>query len=83
MTKSTLRLVFSGTHVSAEDLLSLAEYAAPSQFDSDAELHEAAENLAEWLDTPDVVVDAIRLAEARGDGPGVLQLLSEAAAVAA
>lgn len=80
MTKSTL-LGFSGTPVSAEELLLLAEYAAPSHFVSDDHLHEAAENLAEWSDTATVVVDALNLASARGDGPGVLQLLSETAAL--
>jgi hypothetical protein len=78
MTKSTL-LGFSGTPVSSEELLALAEYAAPSHFISDDHLHEAAQNLAEWSDTAAVVVDALHLASARGDAPSVLQLLSETA----
>ena len=49
MNDETLQ-VFSGSAITPEELLVLAEFAAPSHFVSDEHLHDAAENLAEWTD---------------------------------
>ena len=47
MTAETMQ-VFSGSAITPEELLVLAEFAAPSHFLSDDHLHDAADNLAEW-----------------------------------
>ena len=49
MNDETLQ-VFSGSAITPEELLVLAEFAAPSHFVSDEHLRDAAENLAEWTD---------------------------------
>ena len=66
MTHETVQ-VYSGTPVTAEELLVLAEFAAPSHFVSEEHLDEAAENLAEWTDHQSATVTAaLRLAVAPG-----------------
>ena len=78
MTYETMQ-VYSGTPVTAEELLVLAEFAAPSHFVSDEHLHDAAENLAEWTDREAPVAErALRLAAVRQDRPSVVELLREA-----
>jgi hypothetical protein len=82
MTYETVQ-VYSGTPVSAEELLVLAEFAAPSHFFSDAQLHDAAENLVEWTDREARVAEnALQLAAVRHDRPSVVELLREAVQVA-
>ena len=49
MTYETVQ-VFSGSPITPEELLVLAEFAAPSHFVSDDHLRDAAENLADWTD---------------------------------
>ena len=81
MNDETLQ-VFSGSAITPEELLVLAEFAAPSHFVSDEHLHDAAENLAEWTDhRVSTIHGALRLARATrrarqrrraapgGDGP--------------
>ena len=83
MTNETLR-VFSGTPITPEELLVLAEFVAPSHFVSHDHLHAAAQSLADWSDhRPDVVVDAIAMASTRDERPSVLELLREAVGIAA
>jgi hypothetical protein len=82
MTYETVH-VFSGSPVTAEELLVLAEFAAPSHFVSDEHLHEAAENLAEWTDRQSSIAErALRLAASRDERPSVVELLREAVDVA-
>src|SRR5207249_2618309 len=62
MTYETVE-VFSGSPITPEELLVLAEFAAPSHFVSDDHLREAADNLAEWTDhRPATIAGALRLA---------------------
>jgi hypothetical protein len=82
MTYETLQ-VYRGTPVTPEELLVLAEFAAPSHFVSDEHLHDAAENLAEWTDRHSSVAErALRLAARRDERPSVVELLREAVDVA-
>jgi hypothetical protein len=82
MTYETMR-VYSGTPVTAEELLALAEFAAPSHFVSYEHLHDAAENLAEWTDREARVAQrALGLATGRSERPSVVELLREAVDVA-
>jgi len=68
MNDETLQ-VFSGSAITPEELLVLAEFAAPSHFVSDEHLHDAAENLAEWTDhRPTTIHGALRLASQRPRG---------------
>ena len=72
--------VFSGSAITPEELLVLAEFAAPSHFVSDGQLHDAADNLAEWTDhRPSTIVAALHLASRRDVHPSVIQLLRAAA----
>jgi hypothetical protein len=75
MTHETVQ-VYSGTPVTAEELLVLAEFAAPSHFVSDEHLDEAADNLAEWTDHESATVTAaLRLAARQDVRPSVTELL--------
>ncbi len=79
MNDETLQ-VFSGSAITPEELLVLAEFAAPSHFVSDEHLHDAAENLAEWTDhRVGTVRAALRLASRQDVRPSVVDLLSRAA----
>jgi hypothetical protein len=79
MTYETVQ-VFSGSAITSEELLVLAEFAAPSHFVSDDHLRDAADNLAEWTDhRPAIIVGALRLALRQEVRPSVIQLLREAA----
>lgn len=74
--------VYSGSPVTPEELLMLAEFAAPSHFVSDEHLRDAAANIAEWTDNGSSVIGgALRLAERSNVRPSVVELLSAAAAV--
>jgi len=82
MTYETMQ-VYSGSPVTPEELLVLAEFAAPSHFVSSEHLHEAAENLAEWTDRESSIAErALRLAADRDERPSVVELLREAVDVA-
>ena len=71
MNDETLQ-VFSGSAITPEELLVLAEFAAPSHFVSDEHLHDAAENLAEWTDhRVGTVRAALRLASRQDVRPSV------------
>jgi hypothetical protein len=79
MTYETVQ-VFSGSPVTPEELLVLAEFAAPSHFVSDDHLREAADNVAEWTDHRSAtILGALRLASRRDVRPSVIRLLREAA----
>jgi hypothetical protein len=79
MTYETVQ-VFSGSPVTPEELLVLAEFAAPSHFVSDDHLCEAADNVAEWTDHRSAtILGALRLASRRDVRPSVIRLLREAA----
>ena len=81
MTYETVQ-VFSGSPVTCEELLVLAEFAAPSHFVSDDQLRDAADNVAEWTDHRSAtIVGALRLASRRQVRPSVIALLREAAAM--
>ena len=72
--------VFSGSAITPEELLVLAEFAAPSHFVSDGQLRDAADNLAEWTDhRSSTIVAALHLASRRGVHPTVTRLLRAAA----
>jgi hypothetical protein len=72
--------VFSGSAITPEELLVLAEFAAPSHFVSDDALREAADNLAEWTDhRSSTIVAALHLASRRDVHPTVIRLLRAAA----
>ena len=74
--------VFSGSAITPEELLVLAEFAAPSHFVSDGQLDDAADNLAEWTDhQPATIVGALRLASRQEVRPSVIELLREAASM--
>jgi hypothetical protein len=73
--------VFSGSPITPEELLVIADFAAPSHFVSKDHLHEAAENVAEWTDhRPGTITAALRLAATRGARDSVVELLVEARA---
>ncbi len=79
MSNATMQ-VFSGSAITPQELLVLAEFAAPSHFVSDGHLHDAADNLAEWTDhDPKTIVAALHLASHRDVHPTVIQLLRAAA----
>jgi hypothetical protein len=79
MSKGTMQ-VFSGSAITPEELLVLAEFAAPSHFVSDDALRDAAENLAEWTDhEPSTIVAALHLGVTRDVHPTVIELLRAAA----
>lgn len=81
MTYETVE-VFSGSPVSAEELLVLAEFAAPSHFVSDAHLMDAAANIAEWTEDGSATIDgALLLASRQGVRAIVIELLRAAAAL--
>ena len=81
MNDETLQ-VFSGSAITPEELLVLAEFAAPSHFVSDEHLHDAAENLAEWTDhRPSTIHGALRLASREEVRASVVELLRAAAAL--
>ena len=72
--------VFSGSAITPEELLVLAEFAAPSHFVSDRALQDAADNLAEWTDhRSSTIAAALHLAAHRDVHPTVIQLLRAAA----
>lgn len=71
--------VFSGSAITPEELLVLAEFAAPSHFVSDDQLHDAAANLADWTDRrAGTILAALRLASRRSVRPSVTELLRRA-----
>src|SRR5690348_8373056 len=79
MNDETLQ-VFSGSAITPEELLVLAEFAAPSHFVSDDHLHDAAENLAEWTDhRVNTIHRALRLASRQDVRSSVVELLQAAA----
>ena len=79
MTYETVQ-VFSGSPITAEELLVLAEFAAPSHFVSDDHLADAAANIAEWTEDGSATIDgALRLAAMRAVRPSVIDLLRAAA----
>ena len=79
MNDETLQ-VFSGSAITPEELLVLAEFAAPSHFVSDEHLRDAAENLAEWTDhRAGTIRGALRLAARQEVRPSVVELLHAAA----
>jgi hypothetical protein len=79
MTYETVQ-VFSGSPVTPEELLVLAEFAAPSHFVSDEHLRDAAENLADWTDHESATITrALRLASRQDVRPSVVELLRAAA----
>jgi len=79
MSNGTMQ-VFSGSAITPEELLVLAEFAAPSHFVSDDALRDAADNLAEWTDhRSSTIAAALRLAARRDVHPTVFQLLRAAA----
>ena len=79
MNDETLQ-VFSGSAITPEELLVLAEFAAPSHFVSDEHLHDAAENLAEWTDhRASTIHGALRLASREEVRASVVDLLQAAA----
>jgi hypothetical protein len=81
MNDETLR-VFSGSAITPEELLVLAEFAAPSHFVTDEHLRDAAENLADWTDhRPSTIHGALQLAAREAVRPSVVELLREAAVV--
>jgi hypothetical protein len=72
--------VFSGSAITPEELLVLAEFAAPSHFVSDGQLNDAADNLAEWTDhRSSTIVAALHLASRRDVHSSVIRLLRAAA----
>jgi hypothetical protein len=78
MTEANLQ-VFSGSAITPEELLVLAEFAAPSHFVSDDQLREAADNLAEWTDhRASTIYGALRLASHQHVRPSVIELLRTA-----
>jgi hypothetical protein len=82
MTHETMHL-YRGSPVTPEELLVLAEFAAPSHFVSVEHLHDAAVNLAEWTDRKaSVARRALSLAARRDERPSVVELLREAVDVA-
>ena len=79
MNDETLQ-VFSGSAITPEELLVLAEFAAPSHFVSDEHLHDAADNLAEWTDhRANTIYGALRLTSRQQVRPSVVELLRAAA----
>ena len=79
MNDETLQ-VFSGSAITPEELLVLAEFAAPSHFVSDEHLRDAAENLAEWTDhRASTIHGALRLASREEVRASVVDLLQAAA----
>jgi predicted nucleic acid-binding protein len=78
MTYETVQ-VYSGSPITAEELLVLAEFAAPSHFVSDEHLRDAADNLAEWTDHGSATIaGALRLAMRQDVRPSVVELLRAA-----
>jgi hypothetical protein len=79
MTNDTMQ-VFSGSAITPDELLVLAEFAAPSHFVSDGQLRDAADNLAEWTDHgTSTIAAALHLASRRDVRPSVIRLLRAAA----
>jgi len=78
MTDDTIT-VFSGSPITPEELLVIADFAAPSHFVSKEHLHTAAENVAEWTDHRAGTINAaLGLAARRGARQSVVDLLVEA-----
>jgi hypothetical protein len=72
--------VFSGSAITPEELLALAEFAAPDQFRDYEHLREAADNLSEWTDHDTAIVAAaLRVGYRRHVRPTVMELLRAAA----
>lgn len=79
MTIDTMQ-VFSGSAITPEELLALAEFAAPAEYHDYQHLRDTAENLADWTDHDSATIaDAIRIAVHRHVGPAVTELLRAAA----
>ncbi len=79
MTNETMQ-VFTGSAITPDELLVLAEFAAPSHFVSDDQLRDAADNLAEWTDHREsTIAAALHLASRRGVRASVIQLMRAAA----
>ena len=80
MNQEILR-VYSGSPITPEELLVIADFAAPSHFVSEEHLHAAAENVADWTDhRPATINAALQLANRRGARQSVVDLLVEARA---
>ncbi|HEX5587724.1 MAG TPA: hypothetical protein VFZ17_10470 [Acidimicrobiia bacterium] len=68
---------FSGTLISAAELVDLADFAAPSHFVTPRHQQEAATALAEWCDFEHVpALRALQLARSTNRRPEVIELLS-------
>jgi hypothetical protein len=75
MSSETMQ-VFSGSRITPEELLALAEFAAPDQFRDYAHLREAADNLSEWTDhDSSIVAAALRIGYRRLVRTSVMELL--------
>jgi hypothetical protein len=71
--------VFSGSAITPEELLVLAEFAAPSHFVSDDAMRDAADNLADWTDhEASTIIAALHLAMHRHVHETVVELLRAA-----
>jgi hypothetical protein len=78
MTHDALQ-VFSGSAITDEELLALAEFAAPDRFRDYEHLREAAESLSEWTDHGSkTIASAMRLGYRRHVRPSVMELLRAA-----
>jgi hypothetical protein len=79
MTNGTMQ-VFSGSAITPEELLALAQFAAPAQYVDYEHLRDTAENLVDWTDHDSATIaDAIRLAVRRHVGANVTELLRASA----
>ena len=68
--------VFSGSTITPEELLALAEFAAPDQFRDYEHLRDAADNLSEWIDgDTSIAAGALRIAHRRHVRGTVTELL--------
>lgn len=68
---------FSGTLLTAAELVDLAEFAAPSHFVTPRHQEEAATALAEWCDfEPVPATRALQLARSTDRRPEVIELLT-------
>ena len=68
--------VFSGSAITPEELLALAEFAAPDQFRDYEHLRDAADSLSEWIDGDTAIAaGALRIAHRRRVRGSVAELL--------
>jgi hypothetical protein len=76
--------VFSGSAITPEELLALAEFAAPDHFRDYEHLRDAAANLTEWIDHDTAIVaGALRIGHRRHVRGSVMELLRATAWVGA